>query len=108
MNKKQFELVFRDGLRASSPLFRISTLTGEGALGITTTKKIGCHARRNRQKRRTREAWNQIQSPSTLKLDVVIVANASTQDSSFEVLRNELQRLQRELEERWAERLASG
>ncbi len=45
-------MLFDKGLRFDSINLRILSTPGHGGIGIATTRKIGCHVRRNRCKRK--------------------------------------------------------
>ncbi|MGE0002465.1 MAG: ribonuclease P protein component [Fimbriimonadaceae bacterium] len=57
MDRKKFEEVFQQGRRANGRFARLCAQPGTGELGLTTARSIGSHARRNRARRRLREAW---------------------------------------------------
>ena len=81
--------------------FRVSSLPGPGEIGFATAKKIGCHARRNRQKRRAREAYNAT-SPHNVSLDMAVLVRDCADTASFDELTEELGRLLEETNRRWA------
>ena len=81
--------------------FRVNSLPGHGEIGFATVKKIGCHARRNRQKRRAREAYNAI-APQNVGLDMAVLVRDSADKASFDELTEELGRLLEETKRRWA------
>jgi ribonuclease P protein component len=54
--KGRFDEVFTRGDQASSGCLRLHWLPGTGKVGVATSRSIGTHARRNRQKRRVRAA----------------------------------------------------
>lgn len=81
--------------------FRLNSLLGHGEIGFATVKKIGCHARRNRQKRRAREAYNAL-AQENVGLDIAVLVRESADKASFDELTEELGRLLEETRRRWA------
>jgi ribonuclease P protein component len=78
---------------------------GRGLVGIATAKKIGVKPRRNRVKRRVREAIRLAER--NLGLDYVVIASPGVADAPFGRIGEEVRRLLNEAEARWAEELAS-
>lgn len=74
-------------------------LPGAGLVGIATSRGIGSHARRNRIKRRIREAVRSLSDHT--QFDLVIAAKQSAAVAPFVELRGEVQRLSQEVIERW-------
>lgn len=108
LTKSRFDLIFREGLRAQGANLRLFSLPGSQDTGFATTRKIGCHARRNRQKRRAKSAWDLAKLVNRFDLDFVILVNSSAPQQSFEILQAELEQLHEELIRRWEGKLASG
>jgi ribonuclease P protein component len=75
-------------------------LSGSGAVGVATARKIGCHARRNRVRRRVREVAR-LNLPKFSSWDSVIVAKVSADQAEFESITKDLTQLIDELERRW-------
>jgi len=75
-------------------------LSGTGAVGVTTARKIGCRARRNRVRRRVREIAR-LQFHRFTNWDSVIVAKASADHAPHEAICKDLNQLLDELECRW-------
>lgn len=50
-------------------------LPGSGLAGIGIARAIGCHARRNRQRRRLREALRTLHISELSKFDTVVIGN---------------------------------
>lgn len=71
-------------------------LKGQGLFGVATSKAIGCHARRNRQKRRIKAAWQEI--GASRQLDWICVVKPSIVEASFEEIVAELKGLASQLE----------
>lgn len=71
-------------------------LEGQGLFGIATSKAIGCHARRNRQKRRVRAAWQMVKASA--EKDWICVVKPSIEEASFEEIVAELRRLAAQME----------
>lgn len=86
--------------------FRVCSLPGQGHVGFATAKKIGCHARRNRQKRRAREALNASDFP-IVGLDIAVLVRDGADAVGFDELTEELKRLLEETQRRWAGSLES-
>ena len=80
--------------------FRVCSLPGTGLVGVATTKRIGCHARRNRQKRRAREAVNAT-GLGFVDLDMAVLVRETADKTSFDELTEELKRLLEETRQRW-------
>ena len=99
--------MFAEGKRASTSLYRLSAGPGDGRVGIATSKKIGCHARRNREKRRGREAIRALRGELKPHLNYVLVilpaAESVGEASRVEDLRVLLTKVNR----RWDEGLES-
>lgn len=103
LSKSAFNRVYEEGRRASGRFFRITTLPGEGRFGVATPKSVGCHARRNRLKRRTCEAFRADRSDSSSLFDVVVSANATAEAASFVELKADLQQTLQAALARWDE-----
>jgi ribonuclease P protein component len=100
--KGRFETIFRDGKRVSGDLCRLYAYPGQGKIGVSTAKKIGSHARRNRVKRRFREAIRTQPDMLDRRLDYVVVVNAGSADAPFEPVKSELRALFGKINDRWA------
>lgn len=72
-------------------------------MGIATSRAIGCHARRNRQRRRIREAVRAMDATARQGLDIVISAKESVQDIRQADLIAELETGITEMRKRWDE-----
>ncbi len=94
-SKARFQQIYAEGRRLDSGAVGLRFLPGEGLLGITTHRAIGSRARRNRQKRRLREAWLSVGPPEGF--DVVVVGRAQVQELSF----SDLQALMRLALSQW-------
>jgi ribonuclease P protein component len=94
-SKARFQQIYSEGRRLESGSVGLRFLPGEGLLGITTHRAIGSRARRNRQKRRLREAWLSLAPPAGF--DVIIVGRSQVQDLSF----SDLQALMRLALSQW-------
>lgn len=84
---------------------RLSALPGTGLLGIGTSKKIGNKPRRNRTKRRFREAvrLSELVDP---RLDYVLIVGPRGDTAPFARIREEVVDLFGKARERWADELA--
>lgn len=81
-------------------------LPGTGLVGVATARSVGCHARRNRQKRRVREAVR-VSAVAEPQFDMAFVAKQAVYTTDFQTLRDEVVRLTTEAKRRWAENSAS-
>ena len=75
-------------------------------MGVATSRSIGCHARRNRNKRRVREAVRLTQSHDAA-FDMAFVTKSAADGCDFQSLRDEVVRLTVEAKRRWAANSAS-
>ncbi|MBX3112715.1 MAG: ribonuclease P protein component [Fimbriimonadaceae bacterium] len=98
--------MFDHGLRVSGPLLTINLLPGSGLVGVATSRSIGCHARRNRNRRRVREAVRLTTSQDPA-FDMALVAKSTVDGCDFQALRDEVVRLTAEAKRRWAASSAS-
>lgn len=71
-------------------------LEGQGLFGVATSKAIGCHARRNRQKRRIKAAWQEI--VASPQLDWICVVKPSIVEAPFAEIVDELRGLAAQLD----------
>lgn len=74
-------------------------MTGEGRVGIATSRQIGNKPRRNRVKRRVIEALRRLGPHSGL--DLVIVCQRNAERAKFEDLVDDLERALKQLRSRW-------
>ena len=74
-SKIHFQSILDSGIRLKSPTVSVVARCGVGLVGIATPRSIGCHARRNRQKRRIRECLRNL-TPLLAGMDVVVLARA--------------------------------
>jgi len=83
LKKSRFQLLFDKGQRQDSPNLRILSGPGKGNVGIATTRKIGCHARRNKCKRQIaaiiREALSQSKFEPNQKSDINKISESLSQ-----------------------------
>ncbi|MBL8066684.1 MAG: ribonuclease P protein component [Chthonomonadaceae bacterium] len=105
-SKSRFDELFTNGLRVNGETARAHSLPGEGLTGIATAKRTGCHARRNRQKRRIREAVRTDGTPR-YGVDIVFFVRPETRRATFAELREQVQRLTKESVQRWEGRSES-
>jgi ribonuclease P protein component len=103
-SRARFEELYSTGQRANGDTYRIHALPGSGLVGIATQRKIGNTPRRNRQRRRTREALVGIETGG---LDIAVTVKPEAREQSIDELREELRRLVAELRKRWADGSAS-
>lgn len=93
---KDFEKVFMEGARASTPLVRIKVLKthDEGGLGrvaFVGAKRLGNAVYRNRCKRLLREAARQVGMPLD-GWDIIMFATGKTHDASPDAIARGLEK----------------
>lgn len=106
-SKSRFDLVFREGQRVNANHCRLAAAPGSGHVGFATSKKIGSQPRRNRIKRRFREAIRerpQLVSPS---LDYVLVILPSADKAPAKDLVADLESVFGRMQERWEKQSGS-
>lgn len=101
LSKQRFEAVFNEGIRVNGKHCRIASLSGTGRLGFATPKKLGTVPRRNRVKRRLREAVRISQGRLSLTWDCIFIAAASAESTDFEELRTDVAAAIEKLRARW-------
>ena len=74
-------------------------MPGTGLFGIATAKAIGCHAWRNRQKRRIRAASQSLTGRENF--DLVISVKAKAREAKFQDIQAEIEKLTDHLKTRW-------
>ncbi|MBN9502217.1 MAG: ribonuclease P protein component [Armatimonadetes bacterium] len=102
LSKPRFEAVFQGGKRVSTRHFRLSATFGEGRVGIATSKKIGCHARRNWVKRRIRAILLRLDDVLRTDLDYIFVASATSVNAEWGEMGSEIDDALSRMNERWA------
>lgn len=75
---------------------------GCGDVGFATSRTLGCHARRNRIKRRLRQLQAELM-PKELgsKVDLIYLATTECKERTYGVLRTEVEDLIRQLLAHW-------
>jgi ribonuclease P protein component len=86
---------------------RTSALPGDGKIGFATPKKLGCHARRNRQRRRLQAAIREIDRSKYPPLDLIVIASSGIGSVGMRELVEELEGVLRQQAEKWESKLAS-
>ena len=80
---------------------------GVARTGFTATKKVGCAVRRNRIRRRLREAVRlSPDMPQMMGWDLVFIGRMATADRAFHQIRSDLAYALRRI--RWADRMDNG
>lgn len=83
----RFDRIFSEGRRASGALVQVIGLPTpadlEPALGFAVSRKVGCHARRNRLRRRLREAARASIAVMRSDLDYVVSAGEPAAEATF-------------------------
>jgi ribonuclease P protein component len=80
----------------------LAALPGTGLIGFATAKKIGCHARRNRLRRRFQSAFRQLKFDPKPPLDLIVIVGMAAQDVGIQEIGEELGMLLQKIEGRWA------
>ncbi|HVT11631.1 MAG TPA: ribonuclease P protein component [Fimbriimonadaceae bacterium] len=101
-SKRRFDEIFTEGKRVQGKFCRISALPGNGKLGFATTKKIGCHARRNQVRRRFQAALQEIEFTPNPPLDLIVIIGMGALGVEFAEVKEELKALLKKIEGRWA------
>lgn len=102
-NSRDFKKVIESGTREILENFTVYILSNPGGrtrIGISVSRKAGGSVRRNRIKRRLREALRRNASFLPPETDLVIVAGARCHDVEFEKIERDI----RSLGEKWAKR----
>ena len=87
------------------PLGRLIAAPGQGLIGVTTSKSLGCIARRAAFKRRGREAVRAAQDQVSTRLDYVLAIGESAKDRSFDEICSQVRQMFVTMKERWANEL---
>ena len=101
-SKARFEQIFKDGKRVSGGLCRIIALPGNGLVGLATSRNIGSKPRRNKLKRRFREALRSQKEIIDSSLDYILMLLPSAEPSTYTAIREELATLFNKVNARWA------
>ena len=101
-SKRRFDEIFEEGKRVQGKFTRLSALPGSGKIGFATAKKIGCHARRNRTKRRYQAALREIEFKPEPPLDLVVIIGSGAVSVGIAEVKSEICSLLKKIEERWA------
>ena len=100
--KKRFETIFSLGKKAKGDVARIIAYPGTGLIGIAVSKKIGSHPRRNKLKRRFRDAIFHRRDLPSREFDFVVIVNAVAASVTFERIEEDGRTLFDKIVERWA------
>lgn len=101
--RSTFERIYSDGKRVSGALCRILVLPGEGRFGFATPSKLGNTPRRNRLKRRFREAVRMHGTMHDPRFDCIVSANLAADAATFESICREIAELLPKAYARWEE-----
>jgi ribonuclease P protein component len=107
ISKAEFDNIFENGIRVSGQFCRILVASGKARVGISTPKKIGCHARRNRLKRRLREAVKVNVNLLSNDLDTVILGKVDAESASFSEICADISQTLARANELWEKQSAS-
>lgn len=89
-SKGRFEEIFQNGRVASTTCFRLYSLPGTGLLGVATARSIGNRPKRNRAKRRAKEAFRLVANRPDF-LDFVLVVKGQAVPIAFEQVQREVE-----------------
>lgn len=94
-------MVFAEGKRANGKYVRAYAVLGEGRLGFATAKATGGKPRRNRCKRRVREAARANLGRIPTTLDTVLFAKKETVEAPWSELEDDVRRVLDLVARRW-------
>lgn len=100
--KARFEQIYKEGKRVSGGSCRIIALPGEGLVGFATSRSIGSKPRRNRLKRRFRDALRSQQEIIDSRLDYILMLLPSAEQTTYAAIREEVATLINRVNARWA------
>ena len=90
----EFQAVFQYGSRLERPNFIVLWLPAASRrVGFAVSRQLRGAARRNRARRRVREAYRQVRALIALDVEMVVVARASAATRPFPELVEEMRRL---------------
>jgi len=101
-SKQRFQSIFSEGKRVQGRFCRIYFLPGDGKIGWATAKAIGVTPRRNRTKRRFREALRDLTARIPDNLDLVVMIAPSGATAPLAEIRSDLEAILAEVTKRWA------
>lgn len=104
-NKRRFETIFSVGKKLKGELSRVIAYPGSGLLGIAVSKKIGSKPRKNRVKRRFRDAIAGARDLLDCRLDYIVVVNAEAAGATFTSIDKDVRALLARVAERWESEL---
>jgi ribonuclease P protein component len=107
LSKRRFDEVFQEGRRIQTRYCRIVSLEGPGRVGFATAKTIGSKPKRNRAKRRLREAVRLLAATLPPNADVIFVGKAALHEADWNALLKDLGDGLRALGGQWANESAS-
>jgi ribonuclease P protein component len=99
---KRFEAVFRDGRRVGGRYCRLAALShGQGNVGFAVPRKLGSQPRRNRVRRRFREAIRLQSGRIDPRLDYIAILYPSALEATLPEIEKEVSELLEKMKERW-------
>ena len=107
ISKAEFDNIFETGIRISGQYCRILVASGQARVGISTPKKVGCHARRNRLKRRLRDAVKINVNLLSNELDTVVLGKIEAESASFSEISADIGQTLAKANELWEKQSAS-
>lgn len=107
ISKAEFDNIFENGIRVSGMYCRVLVARGKGRVGISTPKKVGCHARRNRLKRRLRDAVKTSVNLLSNDRDTVVLGKFEAEAASFSEICADISQTLARANELWEKQSAS-
>jgi len=101
-SKARFEQLFREGLGEAGGGLRVRCLPGRGLVGLAVSRSLGSQPRRNRARRRLREALR-LSGALRTDADYVFVIGDGFASLPFDELRRTAEELLRRLNARCAD-----
>ncbi|MDR3690221.1 MAG: ribonuclease P protein component [Fimbriimonas sp.] len=102
-SKERFEAIFTLGKRVKGDYARLIASPGTGLIGFAVSKKVGSRPRRNKLKRRFREAVFDLREDLDRRFDFVLMVNVEAVEAPYERVRTEVRALFAKAVMRWAE-----
>jgi ribonuclease P protein component len=95
VSRSDYAKVYREGRRYSGAALVMYVKAGDGPLrvGVTAGRKLGGAVRRNRAKRRLREAFRRLQGRLSGQGDVILAARSRVLSAAFPEIVEEMEAL---------------
>ena len=93
-SKRRFQAILDEGFRVGGKLISVVAVPAlaQPKAGIATPRAVGCHARRNRQRRRLRAALRNL-TPLLGGMEIVVLSRLSLVEATHQEISSELQQL---------------